>query len=125
MVIEHIEGIFRKFLWRGSSSKGCAKVAWAQVCLSKEQGGQGLQRLGAMNKALMARHLWDIIAMNDKSLWVKWVMRYMLKGHSEWTLRDSSGSSTWKKVLQLRSIIMPKIEYRIGDGNTFGTLMEY
>ncbi|KAL0453650.1 UNVERIFIED_CONTAM: hypothetical protein Slati_1343100 [Sesamum latifolium] len=61
-IIEGIERIFRHFLWRGSNSRGYAKVAWAQVCLPKAQSGQGLQRIGAVNKSLMAKHLWDIIS---------------------------------------------------------------
>ncbi|KAL0431458.1 UNVERIFIED_CONTAM: hypothetical protein Sradi_0771800 [Sesamum radiatum] len=44
-VIERIERIFRHFLWRGSNSRGYAKVAWAQICLPKAQEGQGLQRI--------------------------------------------------------------------------------
>ncbi|KAL0292684.1 UNVERIFIED_CONTAM: hypothetical protein Sradi_6980100 [Sesamum radiatum] len=42
-VIERIECTFKRFLWRGNNSRGYVKEAWAQVCLPKERGRQGLK----------------------------------------------------------------------------------
>ncbi|GJY33938.1 hypothetical protein Tco_0418407 [Tanacetum coccineum] len=47
---------------------GKAKVAWADVCLPKKEGGLGLRSLEVFNLALMTTHLWNI-ASNKESLW--------------------------------------------------------
>ncbi|KAL0413815.1 UNVERIFIED_CONTAM: hypothetical protein Sradi_1583200 [Sesamum radiatum] len=65
-VIRTIESRFRSFLWKDGSGRGYAKVSWEQVCSSKEQGGLGLTNITAMNKALISRHLWMLIATHDR-----------------------------------------------------------
>ncbi|KAL0290465.1 UNVERIFIED_CONTAM: hypothetical protein Sradi_7049700 [Sesamum radiatum] len=54
-VIREIEGRMRRFLWRGSSMNGYAKVSWDQVCKSKQEGGLGIQRVLHLNQALLSR----------------------------------------------------------------------
>lgn len=42
-VIKQVEQVLRNFLWKGSDlSHGGAKVAWASICLPKQEGGLGL-----------------------------------------------------------------------------------
>ncbi|KAL0292809.1 UNVERIFIED_CONTAM: hypothetical protein Sradi_6971600 [Sesamum radiatum] len=50
-IINSIESRLRKFLWQGSSATGFAKVAWAQICKPKEEGGLGIRRVIFMNQA--------------------------------------------------------------------------
>ncbi|GKF53843.1 putative reverse transcriptase domain, reverse transcriptase zinc-binding domain protein, partial [Tanacetum coccineum] len=49
-----LEQLMRGFLWcQGEIRKGKAKVAWEAVCLPKKEGGLGIHRLEAFNKALI------------------------------------------------------------------------
>ncbi|GKA00232.1 hypothetical protein Tco_0672782, partial [Tanacetum coccineum] len=50
-----LEQVMRGFLWcQGEMKKGKAKVAWDVVCLPKKEGGLGIRRLEAFNKALIS-----------------------------------------------------------------------
>ncbi|KAL0288698.1 UNVERIFIED_CONTAM: Retrovirus-related Pol polyprotein from type-1 retrotransposable element R2 [Sesamum calycinum] len=67
-VIKVINKRLRTFLWKGNSANGYPKVAWDVVCLSSEEGGQGIRDVLALNRALMSRHLW--VGSGDSiSLW--------------------------------------------------------
>ncbi|GKB25726.1 RNA-directed DNA polymerase, eukaryota, partial [Tanacetum coccineum] len=57
---------------RGDSCKGKVKVAWADVCKPKDQGGLGFKSLELWKKTLLVKHLWNIASRKD-SLWVKWI----------------------------------------------------
>ncbi|KAL0444899.1 UNVERIFIED_CONTAM: hypothetical protein Slati_2212600 [Sesamum latifolium] len=50
---------------------------------------------------------------------VNWIMHYRLREHSVWTVGDCSGSWGWRKMIRLRGVIRPYIEYRIGSGTSF------
>ncbi|KAK4384464.1 putative ribonuclease H protein [Sesamum angolense] len=60
-VIREVEKRMRNFLWKGNSTVGYPKVAWSSVCRPKEEGGLGIRDILALNKALMCRHLWNVI----------------------------------------------------------------
>jgi len=40
-------------LWSGKDEKAKAKVSWEKFCVPKKEGGLGLKRIGAWNKAAM------------------------------------------------------------------------
>ncbi|KAL0439712.1 UNVERIFIED_CONTAM: hypothetical protein Slati_2454200 [Sesamum latifolium] len=46
-------------------------------------------------------------------------MHYRLREHSVWTVGDRSGSWGWRKMIHLRGVIRPYIEYWIGSGTSF------
>ncbi|GJT19452.1 hypothetical protein Tco_0878158 [Tanacetum coccineum] len=70
-VIKDIEKLLKGFLWcQGDLSKGKAKIAWKQVCKSKEDGGLGIKDLSKWNEVLMSNHLWNVATMKE-SIWVK------------------------------------------------------
>ncbi|GKF09163.1 RNA-directed DNA polymerase, eukaryota, reverse transcriptase zinc-binding domain protein, partial [Tanacetum coccineum] len=72
-VVNDIEKLFKRFIWNnGESCKGKAKVAWAEVCKPKDQGGLGFKSLELWNKTLLVKHLWNV-ASRKESLWVKWI----------------------------------------------------
>nr|GEX46447.1 hypothetical protein [Tanacetum cinerariifolium] len=79
-VLLDIEQLMRAFLW-----KGRAKVAWEVLCLPREEGGLGVQRLDLFNKALMVSHIWKLLTLKE-SLWVKWVHSYKLNGRNFWDI---------------------------------------
>ncbi|KAL0294868.1 UNVERIFIED_CONTAM: hypothetical protein Scaly_3114600 [Sesamum calycinum] len=88
-VIRAVEKRMRHFLWKGNSAVGYPKVAWSEVSRPMEEGGLGIRDILALNKALMSRHLW--------------------KG----------GSWGWRKLLRLRSALLPYIEFKVGNGELF------
>ncbi|KAL0439877.1 UNVERIFIED_CONTAM: hypothetical protein Slati_2470700 [Sesamum latifolium] len=90
-----------------------------QVCQPIEEGGLGIKDLLALNRGLMSRHLWELILGDRSSLWVDWIMHYRLRQYSVWTVGDRSGSWGWRKLIRLRGVIRPFIEYRIGSGTSF------
>ncbi|GJV91138.1 reverse transcriptase domain, reverse transcriptase zinc-binding domain protein [Tanacetum coccineum] len=82
-------------------------------------GGIGIRSLKLFNKALMKKHIWNIVS-NKESLWVRWIHFYKLKGHSLWAipLNAAEMSWGWRKILQLCDLIRPFIWAKIGNGNS-------
>ncbi|KAL0444866.1 UNVERIFIED_CONTAM: LINE-1 reverse transcriptase [Sesamum latifolium] len=118
-VIHQIEKRLRTFLWKGTMATGYAKVAWRDVCLPTEEGGQGIRDIQALNYSLMCRRLWDIVVERSDSIWVKWIRHYRLCNSSVWTVNIRVGSWAWRKLIRLRILIEPHVEYLVGDGHSF------
>ncbi|KAL0454795.1 UNVERIFIED_CONTAM: hypothetical protein Slati_0818700 [Sesamum latifolium] len=107
----------RKFLWKGGTDSGMAKVAWRDICRPLEEGGQGIRALEPLNRGLMCRHLWDTLQKNDESIWVIWIRTYRLKNNMVWTANPNSGSWCWRKILRLRGPVLNCIRYDVGPGS--------
>ncbi|KAL2237534.1 UNVERIFIED_CONTAM: Transposon TX1 uncharacterized protein [Sesamum indicum] len=58
-IIKEVEKRLRRFLWKGTSMTGYAKVAWKDVCKPVREGGQGIKDIDALNRALMTMKLCD------------------------------------------------------------------
>ncbi|GKD00326.1 hypothetical protein Tco_1170600 [Tanacetum coccineum] len=90
--------LMRGFLWcQGEIRKGKAKVAWEAICLRMKEGGLGIRRLKALNKALISSHIWSLLT-HKESLWVKWIHTYKLNGRTLWEIplrRDGRSVSAW------------------------------
>ena len=73
-IISSIESLFNFFFWEG----GCEdirKIAWVDwniVCLSKEEGGLGVQRLREFNVALLGKWCWCIL-VDREGLWYRFL----------------------------------------------------
>ncbi|XP_058208159.1 uncharacterized protein LOC131321169 [Rhododendron vialii] len=106
------------FLWSGTELKSSsAKIKWDFVCNPKEEGGLGFRRIKEWNKATMFRHLWALCRKADL-FWVKWVHTYIIKGQCLWSMDIPSDASwTIRKVLGLKSIGQPLIQYKVGNGH--------
>nr|GEY83612.1 hypothetical protein [Tanacetum cinerariifolium] len=79
-IANDIERLIRYFLWNYVVFKrGKACVNWNSVCKPKVKGGLGIKSLDSWNKALMSKHIWNIITQKE-SLWVRWINTYRLKG---------------------------------------------
>ncbi|KAL0295890.1 UNVERIFIED_CONTAM: putative ribonuclease H protein [Sesamum calycinum] len=118
-VIRAVEKRMRHFLWKGNSGVGYPKVAWSEVCRPMEEGGLGIRDILALNKALMTRHLWNVIQSNQSSIWVQWIAHTHLRHKSVWTVDAKGGSWGWRKLLRLRSALLPYIEFKVGNGEIF------
>ncbi|GKD24017.1 hypothetical protein Tco_1225720 [Tanacetum coccineum] len=118
-ILLDIEQIMRGFLWcQGKLGGGKAKVAWNVVCLPMDEGGLGIRKLDAFNKALMTTQVWKLLSRKE-SLWVEWIHVYKLRGRSFWDI-PYRGNMTWgwRNVLKLRPLIREFIWKKIGNGST-------
>ncbi|XP_042003862.1 uncharacterized protein LOC121752840 [Salvia splendens] len=97
-VRDRIVSICRQFLWGTKHFP----IAWMDLCPPKDECGLGFRDLGAWNKALLARMLWNI-HLKKGSLWIKWVHSYFLQHKTiwEWTAKKRN-SPLFKRVLEIR-----------------------
>ncbi|KAL0404673.1 UNVERIFIED_CONTAM: hypothetical protein Sradi_2108100 [Sesamum radiatum] len=79
-VIKEIERRLRSLLWQGTTGFGYSKVAWARVCTPIEEGGLGIRNLPALNMAMIARKLWEVVRSESRSIWVQWIYRVQPRG---------------------------------------------
>ncbi|KAJ9536733.1 hypothetical protein OSB04_un000118 [Centaurea solstitialis] len=118
-VVHELEGLFRNFLWaQGEDAKGKCKLSWDVVCLPIQSGGLGIRRLNTWNRALVSKHIWDILT-NRTSLWVSWIRRFRIHNGSFWTIR-SRGNWPWifRKILDLRDSIRMFFRFQVGNGES-------
>ena len=93
-VHKEIDGILRNFLWSGAAMDWKkAKVAWDEVCVPKVEGGLGIMRCKAWNKAAIIKNMWKILLDKGNSLWVEWIKANRLRGKSFWEIKPNSESS--------------------------------
>ncbi|XP_022027050.1 uncharacterized protein LOC110928243 [Helianthus annuus] len=119
-VIHDLEARMRNFLWSQDSTfhKGKAKVSWNSICIPKYEGGLGIRRIGDVNKALMATHIWSIITKRN-SLWVDWVQAYRLNSQSFSMCKTPTNCCwSWQKLHQLCPLMRNHIWTKLGDGRT-------
>jgi len=116
-VVHELESLFRDFLWaQGGNSKARCRIAWSSVCEPKDCGGLGFKRLSTSNLALIAKHVWDIIAGRD-SVWVNWTREQYLSSTNFWLVRKSSRWSwVFRKIMDTRPCLRRFFHLRVGDG---------
>ncbi|KAL0282966.1 UNVERIFIED_CONTAM: hypothetical protein Sangu_2919900 [Sesamum angustifolium] len=59
------------------------------------------------------------VAWKASSIWVKWIVHTRLQHKSVWTIDEKSGSWGWRKLIWLSYALLPHIEFKIGDGESF------
>ncbi|KAJ9563283.1 hypothetical protein OSB04_008443 [Centaurea solstitialis] len=116
-VVHELESCFRDFLWaQGDSSKGKCKVSWDTICRPISHGGLGFKRIGAWNRAFIAKHIWDLLTRRN-SLWVNWIWRYYIRQHSFWLLKPKpSWSWVFRRILDTRLLVRRFFIYQLGSG---------
>ncbi|KAL4557252.1 hypothetical protein LXL04_035425 [Taraxacum kok-saghyz] len=117
--IYDIEKVLRDFLWNGGNFKrGGSKVAWAEVCKPKNEGGLGIRGVKTWNLALLTNQIWRLFNCKE-SLWVAWVHTHHLKGRSFWHVDsvDLEGSG-WTNMLDARDLLKQHIWSMIGNGDS-------
>ncbi|KAL0439150.1 UNVERIFIED_CONTAM: LINE-1 retrotransposable element O protein [Sesamum latifolium] len=102
-----------------NSQIGYPEVAWKQVSLPYDEGGQAIRDISALNLALMSRHLWAVLESSPSSIWVSLINNVHLRSKTVWTASINTGSWGWCKILRLWAILLSHVDYRIGDGEWF------
>ncbi|KAK4384540.1 hypothetical protein Sango_3050400 [Sesamum angolense] len=107
------------FLVERKLDSGVSKGGMEFCVQTKRGGGLGIHDILALNKALMCHHLWNVIQGNQSSIWVRWIAHNHLRHKSVWTVDVKGGSWGWRKFLRLRSALLPYIDLKICDGESF------
>lgn len=118
-VLTKIQSCFAKFLWGGKHNAKCHhKVAWSDCCLPKPEGGLGISDLHDRNKAAIFYQIWKISQYNDKSLWVQWFHKCLLKNKAFWAASIPS-SSSWavRQIMNHRLEARRFISFTIADNS--------
>ncbi|KAJ9544285.1 hypothetical protein OSB04_023992 [Centaurea solstitialis] len=118
-VIHELESVFRNFLWaHGDSARGKCKLAWEDVCKPISNGGLGLRKLATWNRAMVAKHLWDLFTSRD-TYWVDWVRVNYSQGVNLWRMIPRlHWSWVFRKLLDLRPMLRRFIFSSIGNGGS-------
>ncbi|XP_052173286.1 uncharacterized protein LOC127788729 [Diospyros lotus] len=136
-VLKEVERVSCAFLWDGPElSPFKAKVAWADICFPKDQGGLGLRPLYTWNQALAAKLIWRLMQASSESLWIRWIHSYRIRDSCFWLLTPPySCPWYWRRVLNLRVAVRPLLRWKIGNGHRvflwhdqwhpFGVLVEF
>ncbi|VFR01378.1 unnamed protein product [Cuscuta campestris] len=104
-VLNRITTLCRDFLW-GSKF---AKVAWADICKPKNEGGLGLRDAETWNNALLCKAVWNIAAKKD-SLWVIWVHTVYLRNECVWVWQPRKRHSVFfKRLAYVRELLVQKL----------------
>lgn len=119
--IHEVNWICRVFLWNVPDAvTSNALIGWDEVAYPYEEGGLGLRDILTVNKALIIRHVWNIISDRD-SLWVKWVKNNRIKGRDFWGIKiPSSCSWSWRSILKGRKEAALMVRHLIGNGTQTG-----
>ena len=95
-----LEKIQRDFLWDGGAlEKKPHLVNWSLVCTNKE-GGLGIRRLVALNKALLGKWSWRFVVERE-SFWKHVIINKFGLEEGGWCLRVARGGygvGVWKAI---------------------------
>ncbi|KAL9659064.1 hypothetical protein QQ045_018630 [Rhodiola kirilowii] len=104
-VIQVVNSICARFLWRGTCDKKGGHLAkWDEVCREKEEGGLGLKNSETMSYAMVINQMWG---KNEgrPNLWSDWLEKYWSKGKHWWEEEVKSKSScVLKRMMQCKDI---------------------
>ena len=116
-VVHDLEALFRSFLWaQGDRVRGKCRIAWDVVCKPLHSGGLGFRRLAVWNRALVAKHLWDILSLKP-TLWVRWVILHYIPNGRIWgVVPRTTWSWVFREIFMLRTHIRQFVVHKIGDG---------
>ena len=115
--VKEVEQICAAFLWTGPSLKTkSAKVAWSDVCCTKNEGGLGIRNLREVNRVNGLKLIWRLLT--GDSLWGKWIKANLLKGKNFWEVKSTTqvGSWIWRKTLKLREVAKRFYRREVGNG---------
>lgn len=92
-------------------------MAWKNICEPKNYGGLGIQRLSAMNSAMLEKIGWSLVNDSDK-LWVKALKaKYLPFSTCMNCWKKKNCSHLWPAVLNTHDILMKSLCFKVGRGN--------
>ncbi|KAF7835728.1 ribonuclease H [Senna tora] len=89
---------------------------WRDLCKPKKQGGLALCNVYAFNQALLAKHVWRLIDQKNILIDSTLSAKYMERSNWDNLLPRSSSSWRWKAIMKTNHVIIPNLEWQIGDG---------
>ncbi|KAL9810210.1 putative reverse transcriptase zinc-binding domain-containing protein [Arabidopsis thaliana] len=112
-----IDNLCSAFLWKNttSSARG-ARVAWKDICKTKEEGGLGIRSLEEFATVFRLKQVWHLFTRRG-SLWVMW-LDHNIFGRRNYWLMDSTPRLSWniRKMLEVKSVFQRLIKCQMRDG---------
>lgn len=118
--IREIEKLFSVFLWSGPELiPKKAKMAWADICKPKYEGGLGIISLKEINNVSCLKLIWRLASFQE-SFWVRWIHQYLIRKATLWSIKDSSsvGSWMWRKFFKCRTLAKTFHKVDVQNGKT-------
>ncbi|POO03864.1 hypothetical protein TorRG33x02_001680 [Trema orientale] len=108
------------FFGKGSDQLGGEHlVAWEVVCRSKMQGGLGIDKVSASNKALLRKWLWRY-PKEVNSLWYKVIKNKYGLNSNQWNAAVANSvtfRSPWKTISSLYGEFFQHVRFKVGSGS--------
>ena len=116
-ICNQLNKMTRKFIWKGTVSKGVHLVGWDKITYPKSFGGLGVWVARTTNPALLGKLVWDIHT-NANKVWVQILSNKCLDNSSILDIPKKNGSTTWNSILKARSILKDGFVFWLGNDNT-------
>ncbi|CAA7014913.1 unnamed protein product [Microthlaspi erraticum] len=117
--IKRINSLCSIYLWKGNiEGHNSARVSWATVTLTKEEGGLGIKDLVVWNRACCLKLIW-LLFFQSGSVWVAWFTKEVLEGNvSNFWIVKTHRDNSWlaNKLIKMRDDVYPWIKIKLGDG---------
>ncbi|KAL0281707.1 UNVERIFIED_CONTAM: putative mitochondrial protein [Sesamum radiatum] len=110
------KSLMANFLWHNKGVKKIHWLAWDKVCVRREEGGLGLRKLYAFNRAMLAKQLWRMIDNPNSLISRIWKQRYYPSTNWQSVTVSVGCSFTWRSVLASRDVISTGMRWKIGSG---------
>ncbi|RVW74669.1 putative ribonuclease H protein [Vitis vinifera] len=112
------DGVEERMRRRGSLERKIHLINWEVVCIQKEKGGLGIQKINLLNKALLGKWIWRF-SFEKEILWKKVIgVKY---GHEVfgWRTNEARGTfgvGVWKEILKEANWCWDNIGFKVGEG---------
>ncbi|KAL0361292.1 UNVERIFIED_CONTAM: putative mitochondrial protein [Sesamum radiatum] len=94
-----LESLMADFLWHNKGVKKIHWLAWDKVCVRREEGGLGLRKLYAFNRAMLAKQLWRMIENPNSLISRIWKQRYYPSTYWQSVTASVGCPFTWRSVM--------------------------
>jgi len=95
---------------------GFLLISWDKICQPKSNGGLGLRKIHATNRAFQCKLAWHIFTDNQ-SFWVQSMKaKYLHRSNFMDYKVKPTDSLVWKGVVRSREPLASGLVWKIGDG---------
>lgn len=116
-IIKEVEWVCRQFFWEEvEGEQKMHTVGWTKICSPKQEGGLGLPRLWEVNKVLLAKLGWRLIAEPD--ILSSSVLRHKYDGWNSLNedQKKCTASSTWRGISMNAEILRKSVRWKVKNG---------